>query len=255
MAFSTPEVYNDWYCATFIKYFGSSNAANSNDYQIHNAYKIKAGLENQGYSLLALSAVIGNFQRESCLTPAGLERWDQLPNYGNAPLSSTTNAMMLQYYVNYGVGLGQWDGNTSTPPPGQKLVSFCERYGYNWYDGDAQLFRLQREYETNIQWINKTFDGVVWTWDMFKEITTNESFRKASEIWRQSWERGGDDTITERAINTEYWYYYFLNNPDPPGPGPGPGPGPEPPVPIRRNIVYLISKKKRRISNNVRVKI
>ena len=183
MAFSTPEVYNDWYCATFIKYFGSSNAADSNDYQIHNAYKIKTGLENQGYSLLALSAVIGNFQRESCLTPAGLEKWDQLPNYGNTPLSSTTNAMMLQYYVNYGVGLGQWDGNTSTPPPGQKLVSYCERHGWNWYDGDAQLERLQAEYDNNLQWINKTFDGVVWTWSMFKEID-GRPFRTGASTWR-----------------------------------------------------------------------
>lgn len=249
MAFSTPELYNDWYCATWIKYFGPSSGRH-NEYQLHNAYKIKAGLEAQDYSLLALCAVIGNFQVESALSPAGLERWDQLPNYGNAPLSSTTNAMMLQYYVNYGVGLGQWDGNTPTPPPGQKLVSFAERYGYNWYDGDVQLFRLQREYETGIQWQNKLFDGVLYTWDMFKQIAYPSTFRLASEIWRQSWEVGGADSIDARAANTEYWYNYFTEHPEP-----GPGPGPEPPGPdptIRRNILYLIAQQKRRIVYNVK---
>ena len=240
MAFSIPVLYNGWWVCTDIPMAdGTTDVAYRlpNDYMISNAYKIRDGLLNQGYTDLAIAAIIGNMMSESTLSPAGLQKWGVVPGYANS-LNDVPNSVMIDYYNHnnptqrgYGIGLIQWDSYTTNPPVGCTLVSFAMRYNMVWYDGDTQLFRLQREFETDSQFhywtLNLRVDGRIWTWDDFKNIS-GVSTDVAEEVWRQGRERGGEDSIPQRKRNTAWWLNYFEDEPDPPEPPDPPGPGPEP---------------------------
>lgn len=74
MAFSIPVLYNGWWVCTDIPMAnGTTDVAYRlpNDYMISNAYKIRDGLLNQGYTDLAIAAILGNMMHESCLSQIG----------------------------------------------------------------------------------------------------------------------------------------------------------------------------------------
>ena len=156
-----------------------------------------------GWSLSAIAGMIGNMQLESWLSPAlveGTHRSD-FPNSAS-DLSDVPNNVALEHYNHnnhsasgYGLGLVQWDGYTSTSPAGHKLVSFAIRYGLTWYDGDTQLYRIQREYETNIQWQPATVNGTRWTWSNF--ITNTETPETSAKIWRICYEVAASGNIVK----------------------------------------------------------
>ena len=223
-------------------------------YQIWNAYKVKTYLENQGWSLSAICGTIGNMVHESTLSPAFIEetnRW-RLPNSA-ANLTDVPNSVMQNFYRQYygdpergyGIGLVQWDGLGITR---QKLVGYCENNGLIWYEGDSQMSRIQYEQDNDLQWTPRTYYGTLWTWDNY--VINTRSPENSANIWLQCYEISSGQT--EREGNARWFYDYFTEHPDPPPVPPDP---PVPPVPTRRNIIYWISKKKRRVSNNVRIKI
>ena len=211
---------NDWYITTDTGgSMGTTDTSGITTLQIHNATKVYDYLNNLGWSLSAIAGVLGNMQVESWLSPGliqGTHR-SQLPNSA-ASLSDVPNSVMLNFYGNsgYGVGLVQWDGYTSTSPAGQKLVSFAMRYNLNWYDGDTQMFRIQREQETNIQWSAATVNGTRWTWSNFP--TNNETPETSAKIWRICYEVAASGTDARRQANARYWYDYFYDSPTPPTP-------------------------------------
>lgn len=263
MAFKNPVNYNDWWVATKIPMADGSTDVGymlPNDYMIHNAYKVREGLSNQGYTELAIAAVIGNMQHESTISPAGIQKWGVVPGYANS-LNDVPNSVMLEYYDHnnhnqrgYGIGLIQWDSYTNTRPAGCTLVSFAIRYNMIWYDGDTQLFRLQREFETDNQyhyWTQNLYvGGRIWTWEDFKNIT-GVSTDIAEEVWRQGRERGGDDSIPQRKRNTAWWLQYFIDNPTP---SPTP-PEPPEPQPVQGNIISFITKQRKKVGYNVKIKL
>lgn len=211
---------NDWYITTDTGgSMGTTDTSGISAKQIHNATKIYTYLHNLGWSLSAIAGVIGNMQVESWLSPGLIEGTHRstLPNRA-ASLSDVPNSVMINYYGNsgYGVGLVQWDGYTSTAPAGQKLVSFAERYNLNWYDGDTQMFRIEREQATNIQWTAATVSGTYWTWSNFP--TNNETPETSAKIWRICYEVAAAGTDARRQANARYWYDYFSQGPTPPTP-------------------------------------
>lgn len=212
---------NDWWMTTDTGgSMGTSNTSGITAKQQHNATKVYNYFTALGWSLSAIAGMLGNMQLESWLSPAiiqGTHR-SQLPNSA-ANLSDVPNSVMINFYGSsgYGIGLVQWDGYTSTPPAGQKLVSFAERYNLVWYDGDTQLFRIQREQETNIQWQNGTVDGIYWSWSTY--INTTQTPEKAAHAWRVCYEVAASGTDTTRQANARYWYDYFSGGPTPPTPG------------------------------------
>ena len=219
-------LYNDWYVRTDDR-IGPWNITDSQlptSEQIHNATKIYNYLSGLGWSLSAIAGILGNMQHESTLDPALIQasnRW-RLPNSA-ANLSDVPNSVMLNFYKEYynvqtrafGIGLVQWDGYTSTPPAGQKLVSFAERYNLNWYDGDTQMFRVLREKETNIQWQAQNLGGTDWTWDVFTASTAEPE--ELAYVWRVCYEVAAGGTDPTRQANARYWFTYFS------GPMPGTG--------------------------------
>ena len=216
---------NDWWITTDTGgSMGSTDTSAITSKQEHNAIKVYQYLSSLGWTLNAIAAIIGNMQLESWLSPGliqGTNRW-RLPNSA-ANLSDVPNSVMLNFYDSYyglqnggfGVGLVQWDGYTSTPPAGQKLVSFAERYGLNWYDGDTQVFRIRREQETNIQWQAQTLSGVYWTWNVF--VASTDTPENLAYVWRVCYEVADPGTDSTRRANARYWYDYLS------GPIPGTG--------------------------------
>ena len=138
---------NDWWLTTDTGgSMGTTDTSGITEKQKHNAEKVYNYFSSLGWSLSAIAGMLGNMQLESWLSPAliqGTHR-SQLPNSASN-LTDVPNSVMINFYGSsgYGVGLVQWDGYTSTAPAGQKLVSFAERYGLVWYDGDTQCFRIQ----------------------------------------------------------------------------------------------------------------
>lgn len=208
---------NGWWMSTDTL-MGSTDTSNIGSRMIDNARKFRNYFKAKGWSENAIAGMLGNAQVESTLNPAMIQstnRW-RLPNSA-ANLSDVPNSVMINYTSNYyggsgyGVGIVQWDGYTSTAPAGQKLVSFAERYGLNWYDGDTQTFRLFREYETNIQWQPATINGTMWYWNNF--ITNTETPYVSARIWQVCYEVADPGTLLRRQENAQYWYDYFQAHP------------------------------------------
>ena len=213
---------NGWYLTTDTGgSMGTTNTSGITQKQITNATNVYNYFSALGWSDSAIAAIIGNMQLESWLSPALIQSGhrSQLPNNA-ANLSDVPNSVMINFYGSsgYGIGLVQWDGYTSTAPAGQKLVSFAERYNLNWYDGDTQCYRIQREYETNIQFQPGTVDGIYWTWDSF--IHTTETPEKAAHAWRVCYEVAASGTDSTRQSNARYWYDYFYGSTPTPTPTP-----------------------------------
>ena len=198
-----------------MRFSMGSTHLNPNEKQIHNAEKIYYALLEQGYTAQAAAGILGNMQTESGLSPGALDsHLSSLPNNGEH-LSDLTNYVMLNYSSRnssgYGTGLIQWDSYTTTPPAGNVIASFAIRYSYEWYDGDCQLYRLQREYETDATyhyWTATNHSPAI-TWAQFKAFSGTPE--EAADIFRQCRERSsGDPTGNQnRRDNARYWFNYF----------------------------------------------
>lgn len=215
---------NDWWMTTDTGgSMGTTDTSSISEKQKHNAEKIYNYFNALGWSLSAIAGMIGNMQLESWLSPALIQGTHRslLPNSAS-DLSDVPNSVMINFYDSYygysnggfGVGIVQWDGYTSTPPAGQKLVSFAERYNLNWFDGDTQCFRIQREQETNIQWQNGTVDGTYWTWNTY--INNTDTPEHSAHAWRVCYEVAASGTDSTRQQNARYWYEYFSSTPPTP---------------------------------------
>lgn len=210
---------NDWYITTDTGgSMGTTDTSGISTKQQHNATKVYTWFHALGWSLSAIAGMLGNMQLESWLSPGLIQSGHRssLPNSA-ANLSDVPNSVMINFYNTqtggYGIGLVQWDGYTSTTPAGQKLVSFAERYNLNWYDGNTQCYRIQREKETNIQFQAGTVDNIYWTWDTY--VATTETPEHAAHAWRVCYEVAASGTDTTRQNNARYWYNYFSENPPP----------------------------------------
>ena len=215
------ELINGWWMTTDSGgQMGTTNTSNISDKQRQNAQKIHQYFKNLGWSESAIAGMIGNMQLESWLSPAliqGTNRW-RLPNSA-ASLSDVPNEVMINFYKEYygatnrafGVGIVQWDGKTDTSPAGQKLVSFAMRNGLNWYDGNTQMYRIQREKETNIQWTSYQINGIRWTWDNYP--TNDQTPEVSAHVWQACYESSDPGTLETRQENARYWFDYFAGNP------------------------------------------
>ena len=217
MAVDSPVLINDWW--VYLRFSMGSTHLNPNDKQIHNAKKIYNGLIAQGYSAAAAAGILGNMQTESGLSPGALDsHLSSLPNNGEH-LADLTNTVMLGYASQndsgYGTGLIQWDSYTTTAPAGNVIASFAIRYGYEWYDGDCQLYRLQREFETDstYHFWNPNNHTPAITWAEFKNFSGTPEV--AADIFRQCRERSSGDATgnQNRRDNARYWYDYFGGQP------------------------------------------
>lgn len=169
-----------------------------------NARLIWNYLTHLGWTQSAVAGILGNMDVESTMNPALIEG----RGYNTLPDNNTVLAITTQT----GVGLVQWTGTTNTPPAGQKLASFAIRYNKEWYDGELQCFRLEKEYDEDLQFDHGTVDGVSYDWGVY--TSSHDSPEQLAKVWQILYERGGSDTQT-RQQKARYYYDKFKRLPLP----------------------------------------
>lgn len=160
-----------------------------------NAQLIADYMFNLGWTRNAIAGMLGNMDVESSVNPALIE--------GRTYHTLIDNNTCLNVPNDKGVGLVQWTGDGDTPPIGQKIASFAIRNNMNWYDGNCQCFRIEREYDLDIQFLPGTVDGVTWNWQNY--IISTESPETLAKVWWARYERGGTD-LTTRQQKARYYY-------------------------------------------------
>jgi hypothetical protein len=231
MAVSDPELFNDYwvYMRDMIHPPWGSVHLNPTEYQTHNAYRMRAALQAQGYDEHAIAGIIGNAQVESGITTGAIEKWSVLPNSGES-IADVPNSYMLQYYTKqqgvsgYGLGLLQWDRYSRTYQS-HDLLGWCNANGYDWYDGAGQMARLDFEFQNNAQYNFWRMNYGSLTWADYKQIeTTYPSYDpgECANVWASCWELSSLSPTgrQQRRENAQYWYDWFQAHPTEPKPLP-----------------------------------
>lgn len=158
------------------------------DEQKQNAFEIWAYFKNEGWSLNAVSGMLGNMQRESWINPGV---WQGLTPYSG------------------GYGLVQW-----TP-----YTKYSEWAGSNWENnGFKQCERIQYELENGLQW---TIEDSNYNITFLQFSTSTASPEWLASAFLKNYEKAGVLAEEERKMNARFWYN-FLERIDPPTPTPIP---------------------------------
>lgn len=140
-----------------------------------------------GWTVNAVSAILGNMELESYINPAQTQI--------GYSLQSTAG----------GFGLVQWTPRTK----------FSDWAGADWETNyDKQLARIKSEwlYNTDGQWIPTATDGYM-TFDQFAHSTNSPG--DLAMTFERSYERGTPFEAQRRA-NAERWYTYLTGSPPSP---------------------------------------
>lgn len=191
-------LYNDWYISPTSSDVGPSYGSYTT-YQEHNARKIHDFFVGLGWTENAIAGLIGNIQSESWLNPA-----DSTPQIGNT-LADIDNNHALNH-PNNAYGLVQWKGQSSVAPITNQIVSYAIRYGYEWFDGEIQLQRLDWEYHAPAKFHPQTVDGTYWTFAKYASSTASPS--QLAKVWMVCYE-GTYSILSRRQANAEMWFAYF----------------------------------------------
>lgn len=160
-----------------------------------NAIEIYQYLASYGWSINAISAVLGNMQSESGINP-GI--WESLIPYGG------------------GYGLVQW-----TP-----YSKYKDWAGSQWLNNGAlECARIVYEFNNGLQWKNDTLTWTQYIYNQSDFPTSTESVDFLAWVWLQNYERPTNFNQPIRATQAQQWYS-FLTGEDPPIP-----PQPQPPDP------------------------
>ena len=187
--------------------------ANSYDISIEdmkpNARYIYQYLHNDGWTLNAIAALLGNIQVESKMSPWMWQGTIDGSIINDDETHTLNESVLLDSTPGY--GLVQWT-------PYSKYIDWCITNHLDYWDIDSQLSRICWEVENNEQWIVNSSKGYNITFSDF--ITSTESAYWLAGAFAFCYERPGSSTGTEaeqnnlkieRGNNAKYWYNY-LNN-------------------------------------------
>lgn len=149
-----------------------------------NATYIYAYLSAKGWTLNAISGMLGNMQTESTINP---EIWESLtPN------------------TSKGFGLVQWT-------PATKLIEWAESKNMDYTDIDTQLERIMYEVVNGGQYY-ATSDYP----ESFSDFTkSNKSPEYLARAFLHNYERPANTNQPNRATQARYWFNYLSDiNPD-----------------------------------------
>lgn len=149
----------------------------------NNAKLVYTYLINRGWSLNAISGMLGNMQRESTINP-GI--WQSLIEGSGG---------------GGGFGLVQWTPYTN-------FTNWADSNGYEWDDGDAQLKWINEETVSTGQWIATS--NYAFTFAAFKKSTETPEYLASTFL--MNFERAGVSAESERRTNARNWYNYLLEN-------------------------------------------
>lgn len=159
----------------------------------NNANEIYAQLTEAGWTLNAISAVLGNMAVESSLNPAQTQ-------YGYPTTS-----------LNGGYGLVQWT-------PASKYKNWANQLGVDITDGYWQLLDLDTQAH-GVEYIMKSAYPL--TYSEFK--TSEDTPAYLTEVFLKNYERAGVEALSKRVEWANYWYE-FLSGVVPPSPPTPPKP-------------------------------
>lgn len=144
-----------------------------------NAKEIYTYLSDKGWTINAISGLLGNMQRESTINP-GL--WQSLKegNYSG------------------GYGLVQWT-------PASKYTNWATANGYEIGDGIGQLYWIDQLTESSGEWLS--VETYKLTWAQFKESTETPEYLASAYL--KNFERAGTEKEDERKQNARAWYDYL----------------------------------------------
>lgn len=171
---------------SFGNYYGSTGGESSplnNTEMETNVRYIYSYLSNSGWTVNAISGLLGNLQAESTINPG---RW-QSDNVGN---------------ISAGYGLVQWT-------PSTKYTDWCNSEGISdASEMDSNLKRILYELENNIQWIATSSYNM-----SFKEFSKSTlSVSELSKAFLLCYERPADQSESVqnyRAELGESWYKFL----------------------------------------------
>jgi hypothetical protein len=172
-----------------------------------NARYIYQYLSNQGWTLNAIAAILGNMQVESKMSPW---TWQHTIDGSiiNDDETHTLNTDVLGD-SSPGYGLVQWT-------PYSKYTNWCTSNGLDYWDIDSQLYRICWEVQNNEQWQKRESKGYDLTFTEFTKSTEDAYWLAGAFAF--CYERPGSSTGTqeqqdnlrvERGNNATYWYDYL----------------------------------------------
>lgn len=156
---------------------------NQNEMQ-NNASIIKDRLLVKGWTIEAISAILGNMQTESTINP-GI--WEGLQDHN----------------LSGGFGLVQWT-------PATKYINWAGGDEASWNNGDRELDRIQYEAENNLQWFSNpdaTPPDPPITFLEFTRATDTPEHLAAFFLWY--YEHPADPHQPIRGTQARQWYNYL----------------------------------------------
>lgn len=168
---------------TFGAYYGSTTGTSeplSQSEMDVNAVYVYSYLLDKGWSVNAISAMLGNMQAESTINPG---RW-QSEDVGNTSM---------------GYGLVQWT-------PSTKYTNWCSEQGYSDpSEMDSNLSRIIYELRNNIQWIaTNTYD---YSFETFSKST--DSVSSLAKAFLLNYERPADQSESVQSYRASLGSYYY----------------------------------------------
>ena len=174
-----------------------------------NVYEIYSQLyTNYGWTVNAISAVLGNMQRESYINPAQTQ--------GGYPIGSKGG----------GYGLCMWT-------PASKLFNWLKANNHSRLSGYWQVYVLNDpNFPSASDPQYKSTNAFPMSYELFKH--SGQTVAYLTEAFLKNYERAGSQALAERITYAEAWYRYLMGvdpppyevlPPDPPWP---PEPPPEP---------------------------
>ena len=156
----------------------------------NNALIIWNSLSASGWSINAVSAMLGNMQSESSINP-GI--WEGL---------------VVDYVRGY--GLVQWT-------PATKYINWA---GSDWENPDRELDRINYEVENNIQWFENPGAPIIIPPISFTEFKTSDlPVATLANYFLWYYEHPADINQPWRATQAESWYTFLSGHPpEPPMP-------------------------------------
>lgn len=163
---------------------GQALQALTQEQREQNAREIWGFFQQRGWTLEAVSGMLGNIHYESGINPA---QWQ------------TGHTIEDPAYPNdTGFGLVQWT-------PWQNYANWATDAGYNWRtDYTAQLRRIQWELDNGEQWIPVSGYGSM-TFEQFTQSTQTPEY--LAEVFEYSYERG--TWAADRSTYARQWYDYL----------------------------------------------
>lgn len=148
----------------------------------NNAKIIYNYLIGKGWTINAISGMLGNMERESTINPA---IWQSL-NFGN---------------VSGGYGLVQWTPSTN-------YTTWANNKGYDITNGYYQLQWIDEETTPTGQW--KQTDAYNFSFDDFKKST--KSVEELASAFLKNFERAGVEVEEERRTLALKWFNFLSEN-------------------------------------------